>query len=111
MEIKNEKKNNITIISPVGRIDTSTAREFEEGVMKYLVSGTQVMISFSEVNYISSAGLRVILMAGKKLNSTKGKLALINMPDKIYTVFKMSGFDKIIKIYTDFDTAKAAFDS
>ncbi|MBE6447123.1 MAG: STAS domain-containing protein [Alphaproteobacteria bacterium] len=105
MEIKVEVKQNITILTPIGRIDTATAKAFEEGISQHLKEKIQLVISFEEINYISSAGLRVILMAGKKQMAGHGKLGLINMPDKIYTVFKMSGFDKIIKIYKDFDTA------
>lgn len=109
MEVRCEKKNEIAIVTPVGRIDTSTAKAFEDGVMKSLSEEKQVVISFLEVSYISSAGLRVILMAGKKITSVKGKLALIDMSNKILDVFKMSGFDKIIKIYPDFNSASTAF--
>ncbi len=108
MEIKSEVRNNITIITPVGRVDTATAKEFEEGVSQHLKENSVLVISFAEINYISSAGLRVILMVGKKQAASRGKLGLIDMHEKIHEVFKMSGFDKIIKIYDNFETASAA---
>ena len=108
MEIKSEVRNNITIITPVGRVDTATAKEFEEGVTAHLKENSVLFISFAEINYISSAGLRVILMVGKKQAASRGKLGLIDMHEKIHEVFKMSGFDKIIKIYDNFETARAA---
>lgn len=109
MEIKYIEEDGITIITPNGRIDISTAKSFEEGIMKLLGQNQFVVISFSEINYISSAGLRVILMAGKKIASMKGSFALTNMPPKIHEVFKMSGFDKILKIYPSMSETKAAF--
>ena len=109
MEIKTKQDSNITIVCPSGRIDTSTAKAFEEEVMKIIPNAHLVVISFSDIDYISSAGLRVILMAGKKMASVQGQLALADMPDKIHEVFKMSGFDKILKIYPTFADAKASF--
>ena len=69
----------------------------------------KICISFDGIDYISSAGLRVVLMSGKKLTAAGGILALINMPQKIFQVFKMSGFDKILKIFGTFDESKQIF--
>ena len=110
MEINTKQDSGITVISPVGRIDTSTAKNFEEGIQKIISNSSSVIISFASVDYISSAGLRVILMTGKKIASNKGLLALTDMPIKIYEVFKMSGFDKILKIYPTFAEAKPYFE-
>ncbi len=109
MEITTKKDSGITVVYPSGRIDTSTAKSFEEGIMKVIPDNQQIIISFSDISYISSAGLRVILMAGKKIASMKGQFALTEMSEKIYEVFKMSGFDKILKIYPTFDDAKTSF--
>ncbi len=110
MEITVKKDSDITIVYPVGRIDTSTAKNFEEGIMKVIQDSQQVIISFSNISYISSAGLRVILVAGKKISSMKGQLVLTEMSEKIHDVFKMSGFDKILKIYPTFSEARGVFD-
>ncbi len=109
MEITTKKDDGIMIVCPSGRIDTSTAKKFEESIMKILPDNQQVIISFSNVDYISSAGLRVILVAGKKISSMKGRLALSDMSNKIHEVFKMSGFDKILKIYSTLAEAKSFF--
>lgn len=109
MEITIKKDSGITVVYPSGRIDTSTAKNFEEGIMKIISDNQEIIISFSEINYISSAGLRVILVAGKKMASVKGQLALADMSEKIREVFKMSGFDKILKIYPTYSEAKSSF--
>ncbi|MDR1982417.1 MAG: STAS domain-containing protein [Holosporaceae bacterium] len=109
MEIKTSTEEGITIITPVGRVDTSTAKAFEDGVMEAINSNSKIAIRFSDIDYISSAGLRVVLMAGKKLTASKGTLVLIDMPEKIFAVFKMSGFDKILKISSSFEESKSFF--
>jgi anti-sigma B factor antagonist len=109
MEVKTEIKKNVTILTPTGRIDTSTAKKFEDSVMEAANANKKIAISFGEIDYISSAGLRVVLMLGKKLGASQGTLALINMPEKIFAVFKMSGFDKILKICANFDEAEQFF--
>jgi len=109
MELKTASEGDVTIITPVGRVDTSTAKAFEDGVMGAAKTSNKIAIKFDSIDYISSAGLRVVLMAGKKLAASKGSLVLINMPDKIFSVFKMSGFDKILKICPTLAEAKQFF--
>jgi anti-sigma B factor antagonist/stage II sporulation protein AA (anti-sigma F factor antagonist) len=109
MEIKTSTQDGITIVTPVGRVDTSTAKAFEDGVMSAIASNNKVAIAFNEIDYISSAGLRVVLMAGKKLTASKGVLVITDIPEKIFTIFKMSGFDKILKICKSFEESKTFF--
>lgn len=109
MEVKSEAKEGVTVLTPTGRVDTSTAKAFEGAVMAAIDTNKKIAIGFNEIDYISSAGLRVVLMAGKKLSAASGVLVLINMPDKIFQVFKMSGFDKILKICPTFEEAKQFF--
>ncbi|MDR0678487.1 MAG: STAS domain-containing protein, partial [Holosporaceae bacterium] len=78
MEIKTSVEDGITIITPVGRVDTSTAKAFEDGVIGALNSSSKIAIRFNEIDYMSSAGLRVVLMAGKKLTASKGTLVLVD---------------------------------
>ena len=107
MEIKTRNDGGITIATPVGRIDTTTAKAFEDGVMG--IDNNRIIISFGEIDYISSAGLRVVLMLGKKISASKGVLVLIDMSPNIFNVFKMSGFDKILKICANLEESKQFF--
>ena len=99
MEVKTATQDGIAILTPVGRIDTSTAKTFEDAVMAAAAQNSKIAIKFNEIEYISSAGLRVVLMLGKKMSSSNGVLALTDMPEKIFAVFQMSGFNKILKIF------------
>lgn len=99
MEIKQETSSDSVIISPVGRIDSNNSSSLEEKVMFFIGSGaTNVVLNFSHVDYISSAGLRVMLMAAKKMKSSGGEFSICEMNNNVKSVFKMSGFDKIITI-------------
>lgn len=109
MEVKSTKNGDIVVLTPVGRIDTSTAKAFEDSVMGAADENKKIAVSFDGIDYISSAGLRVVLMLGKKLGASGGALVLINMPEKIFAVFKMSGFNKILKICSTFEESKEFF--
>lgn len=109
MEVKSTVIEGVTVLTPTGRVNTSTAKAFETSVMDAINASKKIAIGFNEINYISSAGLRVVLMAGKKLQASGGVLVLINMPEKIFALFKMSGFDKILKICSSFEEAKPFF--
>lgn len=99
MEIKQETSSDSVTISPIGRIDSNNSSALEEKVMSFIGSGaTNVVMNFSQVDYISSAGLRVMLMAAKKMKSSGGEFSICEMNNNVKSVFKMSGFDRIITI-------------
>ena len=86
-------------IKPIGKIDTVTAVEFgttvNDAIDDYSIN--HLTLDFSEVAYVSSMGLRVLLELVKKMNS-KGSFNIINTPDSVKEVFVITGFDKIIQI-------------
>ncbi len=101
MDIKviEERDNDVLVLLPVDRLDSTNAREFESIVMGHVDTGElRIIIDFSRLNFISSSGLRVLLIAAKKLSSTQGKLVLCDMQDHIHEVFVISGFDQVISI-------------
>ena len=99
MEIGETKKDNVVILEPVGRIDTNTSSEFELKIVALLDAGEKkFVIDLENIDYISSAGLRVLLMAGKKLKTIDGNLILCSMSDHIKEVFDLAGFTPIFSI-------------
>ena len=106
MQLELERKANALIVVPVGRLDGVNAPGFEESLKKETDDGNgDVIVDFSRLNYISSAGLRAILVIAKTLGAQKRSLKLCAMPENILEVFKISGFDQIIDIV---DTREAA---
>ncbi len=102
MDINESNSGNAVIIQPVGRIDTNTSTEFEEKLVEILDrSETNIVVDLSEIDYVSSAGLRVFLMAAKKLKSLNGNFILAAMNDHIKEVFDISGFTPIFTITPD----------
>lgn len=106
MEIELITENGLEILTPIGRVDTSSAKIFEENVMESIDRCNKIIIAFNKIDYISSAGLRIILMAGKKLKTKQGNIILCGMADKVKDVFRMSGFDKMLKIVSTMEEAK-----
>ena len=95
MNIKRKKDSSKLFVTVNGRIDTVTAPEFEAGVKPYLDDITNLTIDFKEVNYVSSAGLRVLLSLQKKMMA-QGEMELVNVSEAVNDVFEVTGFDEIL---------------
>ena len=92
------------VLVPARRLDSSTAPDFQRELLERIDQGANaVLLDFSAVDYISSGGLRVILMAGKRLKATGGRLALCGMSDDCREVFRISGFDTMFLLYRSVD--------
>ncbi len=100
MDVTTERLENVLSVDVKGRIDGSTAVAFEEAVRSAVEETDRALImDFGELDYISSAGLRVILLTAKSLQSQDAKLVLCGLSDSIREVFKISGFDKLLQIH------------
>ncbi len=96
MELTTERQDGVLSVRVSGRIDGSNAREFEEAIEE---SDRAVIMDFEELSYISSAGLRAVLLTAKTLRNQGAKFVLCSLSDPIQEIFEMSGFDKIIAIH------------
>ena len=106
-----EKQGDITILAPRSRIDASTTPELERVTLEHLTAGTsKLVIDFNQVDYISSAGLRVVLIAAKQLRKSSGILVLSGLSDVVLEVFEMSGLAKVLTITPDINAAKVLMD-
>lgn len=109
IEILEEREGTTLILVPVGRLDSTNARAFEDVVLDHVNNGEQrVVVDFSRLVFISSSGMRVLLIAAKRLRANAGKLVLCAMQASIHEIFSISGFDKIIPIVA---TRTAALDA
>ncbi|PIU66932.1 MAG: anti-anti-sigma factor [Armatimonadetes bacterium CG07_land_8_20_14_0_80_59_28] len=99
MEIAQETREGIQVFQVQGKIDASTADSFEESLIRSIDEGnTRLVVDMAEVDYISSVGLRVFLLAAKKLKPLDGKIVLAAMQGPIRKVFTMAAFDRILPI-------------
>lgn len=109
MNVAESENNGITILTCEGRLDSNTSEAFEQQVMDKIDAGSKkLVIDFSALDYISSAGLRVLLMAAKRLRTEDGKFALCGLKEHIREVFEISGFLPILTVVTASDDAIAA---
>ena len=118
MEITENRTADIVTLSLSGKLDGTTAKAFEEKILGQIESGDRrFIIDLEQLDYISSAGLRVFALAGKRLDSTNGKLVLcgfkktipyhtLNRPrDPVREVFDVAGFSSIFSSYGSHDDA------
>lgn len=100
MGINAQRTDGTVVARAGGRIDSSNSREFHSELEAVITdSDTSVVLDFEDVAYISSAGMRVVLLTAKSLQRSGKEFVLCSMNDSIREVFKISGFDKIIAIH------------
>jgi anti-sigma B factor antagonist len=109
MNISSREVGNAILVMVEGHLDTNTSPDAQNYLDRLVESGTQkILISFEKTNYISSAGLRVVLATAKLLNKSGGDLRLCNLSSTVRDVFEISGFTTILNV---FDSEKEAIDS
>lgn len=97
MNINIEKENSKVLMKIEGRLDTTTAPELEKAINDEGNELKNLVLDFDAVDYISSAGLRVLLSAQKKMNA-QGYMELRNVSEAVMDVFEMTGFADILVI-------------
>ena len=106
LDIVTKKDKNAMIVSVKGRLDSLSANEFEEELSTLIDDGERaIIIDFSELDYVSSGGLRSIIYNLKKLKEINGKLILCSLKDIVKEVFDISGLSTIIPIYDSRESA------
>ena len=97
MNINIEKTNGAVLMTLEGRLDTTTAPELEKAINDEGEALKSLVLDFGGVDYISSAGLRVLLTAQKKMN-VQGSMELNNVSEAVMDIFEMTGFADILVI-------------
>ena len=97
MEIISRTEGNKVTMEITGWLDTQTAPQLEEELSKLSDEATSLVFDFAKLEYISSAGLRQVVAAYKKMHQKEG-FKIINISDEVYDVFKLTGFDQKICI-------------
>jgi anti-sigma B factor antagonist len=110
VEIKTVQREDVTIVSIAGRIDTATAPELEQAVNREIEGGhRKLLLDFSQVPYISSGGLRVLLATAKKLRNPADRFALCSLSAEVHKILKLTGFTTIFSIYASEGEALAGW--
>lgn len=111
MEINIDTVDGQTVVNLAGQIDSTASKEFEEQLVEIIDQGKHTMIiDFLNVKFISSAGLRVLLLAAKKVKPYGGQIILCNLAKDVREVFDISGFSSIFSIFDDVSAAVQSID-
>jgi anti-sigma B factor antagonist len=100
MEITEKKRENSVVLELKGRLDAASSESLWSTIDGLVDRGERYLIlDFSELNYISSSGLRVLLMAARRVKAVNGKLALVSLNDQNQAVFEIAGFSSVFTVY------------
>ena len=108
MRIESEDRSKAVVVRVIGRMDAVSAPEFDQACAKIVSGGAKnIVVDLDQTDYISSAGLRSILAAGKTLKGQGGQLALCNLKGMVKEIFEISGFLAVFKVYPTAEEAIA----
>lgn len=111
MEITNTEYKHCDVVKAIGRVDSYTAPQLADAFTKIMDNGHyKIAFDMSELNFLSSAGLRVLINVQKTCKRyNRGELALVSIPENIYAALDLAGFIPLFKIYDDVITAVGSF--
>lgn len=100
--------NSSVIIAPYGRLDSNTSTTLEKTLTAQLDRGQRwLYLDMSDVEYIASSGLKVLVSAWRRAHERDGEVTLSNLRPRLMEIFEMVGFDMLFEIFPDIDTALA----
>lgn len=100
LDVNENRDVDVLVFELKGRLDSNTSVEFEERLLKSIQGGeSKIILDFENLEYISSAGLRVLLKAARELKGGEGQLQLCSLKDYIKEVFDLSGFVSFLPIH------------
>lgn len=109
IDVAEERDQGALVLLPSGSLDSGNAHAFETMVMGHINNGERrLIIDFSQLHFVSSAGLRVFIIAARALKANQGRIALCAMRNHVEDVFRVSGIYRIITIKTSRAEALAA---
>lgn len=109
MNIRVDRTGNHAVLLAEGHIDSTNSTEFQQAIGEAVEETDRaIVLDCQDLTYISSAGLRVVLLVSKDLQRQGTKLAICSLQEPVREVFVISGFDRIIPIHESADTALSA---
>ncbi len=111
MEITHTKKSDIVIVKLIGRLDALSSDSFEKELLDLMEKDEKkFVIDFAQLDFISSSGLRVLMIPGKKLTGVGGKVVLCALKGPVREVFDIAGFTVLFNIFPSLEEAMQALE-
>ncbi|MFN0065737.1 MAG: STAS domain-containing protein [Chlamydiales bacterium] len=100
MDVTVEEKGEVIVVRVKGRLDAASSPQLEKTINSIIDGGHfKLVLNFTDVDYLSSAGMRLMLSISKKLQQLEGKVVACNLNDEVMEVIKMAGFNQVIEFY------------
>ncbi len=110
METKDARIKDILVIVLSGRLDANSAEAFQEQLLRSIESGeTPILLDLVDLEYVSSAGLRILLATAKRLTGSGGDLRICGLNEAVNEVFEISGFSTILDVFSSQEEALRGF--
>lgn len=110
MELQTTEYKRVTVVDVSGRIDSATATEFDDEIMGLIESGHKnLLLDMSEVEFLSSAGLRTLVSARKALQKSSGGIKLARPSERVEDTLDIAGLDVLFEAISDREAAIASF--
>lgn len=110
MPLTISQENAVSIFAIEGRLDAQGIKDLEAAVQHALSEGSKsLLFDFSQLDYINSSGLRILVMAYQQLTTQQGTIAICGTRDYIQEIFDISGYNKIFAMFPDKEQAMAHF--
>ena len=110
MKLESSTINTVTVVEMEGNLDTNTSVDAQEYINGLIDAGsTKLLTDFAKVDFVSSAGLRVLLATAKRLGGSGGSLRICGLHEAVNEVFEISGFSTILEVFPTRDDAMQGF--
>jgi anti-anti-sigma factor len=110
MELTEQKLDQCIVVGITGRLDTTNYSILEKKLMELIdQQHNRILVDCTKMDYVSSSGLRILLMALKKITMLKGRFVLAGLQENIREIFEISGFTNIFEIHTTREEAIKVF--
>ncbi len=110
MNISSTAIESVAVVRLDGNLDTNTSPKVQESLNKLINEGTsKVLVNFAEVDFVSSAGLRILLATAKRLGGSGEGLRIGNLNETVAEIFEISGFSIILRIFATEEEALRGF--
>ncbi len=107
IEVQVSSSEQATVVKPIGRIDQATTAAFQERLLEQVerMLEPRIVLDFSEVNYISSIGLRAIMIGAKNSKEKGGEQVVAGLGETVAEIFRIARFDAVIRVFATVDDA------
>jgi len=110
MKLESNTIDSVTVVEMEGNLDTNTSVDAQEHINALIDDGAvKLLVDFAKVDFVSSAGLRVLLATAKRLGGSGGSLRICGLNEAVNEVFEISGFSTILDVFPSRDEALKGF--